>query len=397
MPFNNEKGYVELPPNMNPNYEATMEKYSGINKAPEQSTGTEKKQEMKIEIFVSHAVKDKEIADAFVDVILCGGLTVHVTQIFCVSTDGTKIKSGDDWRNSIKESIHSSKIIFMLISPNFKESEVCLNEMGAAWVSDATVVPLIIDPITYGTVGVIYQPTQIEKLLEEKSLDRIRDIVQEKLNISSSHIRSDRWTSKKTEFLIRVKKHLESTPFELPIDRDAFKKIVTANQVLEKTVESLIQEKTDLENLLREVEKTKDRTELAGVKKKLKPSTQYQEFEELCSNITKLLNKQAPVINGILFKDFSKKEIKIGFERFRGDIDEAVANDFIDEDLDVKWSDTKEMQKIYDSLSELEKFLSQHDLKKDFFESFEEDYDVPIDLRNKSFWEKVLGVSILFN
>jgi len=44
-------------------------------------------------IFVSHATKDKEIVDAFVDLILMGALSVPIDKIFCVSTDGTKIKS----------------------------------------------------------------------------------------------------------------------------------------------------------------------------------------------------------------------------------------------------------------------------------------------------------------
>ena len=114
-----------------------------------------KHREMSRKIFISHAIKDKEIADAFVDVILHGALSVSIDEIFCVSTDGTKIKSGDDWRNSIRENIFSAKINFLLISPNYKESEVCMNEMGAAWMTDAIVLPLIIDPINYKTVGVI--------------------------------------------------------------------------------------------------------------------------------------------------------------------------------------------------------------------------------------------------
>jgi len=397
MGFDEKKGYVPIPPDMNPHRDAMREKYLGIKSSPSPVKVEGKKQEVTSEIFVSHAVKDKVIANSFVDIILDQGLSVHINQIFCVSTDGAKIKSGEDWRNSIKEHILSAKIIFMLISPNFKESEVCLNEMGAAWVTNAVVIPLIIDPINYKTVGVIQEPTQIEKLLDEKSLDRIKDIVQEKLSIPPALIKSDRWTAKKTEFLLGLKKHLESSPFDIPVDRSAFQQLQKDKENLEKTVEGLINEKSELDILIKELVQAKDKSEVAIILKKNNPSTQYQEFDELCSAATKLLNKQPPIINGIIFKDFSKKEIKIGFERLREDIDDAIANDFIDEDLDVKWHDTKEMQKIYDSLLDLDKFLTQHELKKEFFESFEDDYDVPLDLRNKGFWEKVLGVTILFN
>lgn len=42
-------------------------------------------------VFISHASKDKEIADAFIDDLLVGALAVKITDIFCTSTDGTKI------------------------------------------------------------------------------------------------------------------------------------------------------------------------------------------------------------------------------------------------------------------------------------------------------------------
>jgi len=83
-------------------------------------------------IFISHASKDKEIAEAFLDIILHGALSVPINEIFCSSTDGTKIKSGADWRDSIKTNLLSAQINFLIITPNYKESEVCMNEMGAA-------------------------------------------------------------------------------------------------------------------------------------------------------------------------------------------------------------------------------------------------------------------------
>ena len=127
---------------------------------------------MKKEIFVSHATKDEVLVNAFVDIILSNGLNIPINKIFCVSTEGSKIESGEKWRDSIKEGLESAKLNFLIITPNYKESEVCLNEMGAAWLSNALVVPLIVEPINYKTVGVIHEPTQIEKLLNEDKYKR---------------------------------------------------------------------------------------------------------------------------------------------------------------------------------------------------------------------------------
>ena len=350
---------------------------------------------MSKKIFISHATKDKEIADAFVDLILHNGLSVPINEIFCVSTDGTKIKSGDDWRNSIKENVLGAKVNFLLISPNYKESEVCMNEMGAAWMTDAIVLPLIIDPINYKTVGVIHEPKQIEKLLDEKSLDRIRDIIQKELTIPPDLIKSDRWTAKKTEFLIRTKRHIEKNPFEVPMDRKAFKELIEDKTSLEKTIEGLIGEKMELESLVEDLKKAKDKSEVSEVIKKHKPSTEFQEFQELCNVVKKLLRKHPSIINGIIFKSYTGKEIQIGTDISRDELDEALANDYIDEELDVKWESTQEMRDIEKALNKVRKMVKS-ERKSDFYEAYEEAYNAPLEIGNKKFWEEVFETQISF-
>ena len=347
-------------------------------------------------IFISHATKDKEIVDALVDIILHGALSVSIDKIFCVSTDGTKIKSGADWRDSINDSLLSAKINFLIITPNYKESEVCLNEMGAAWVTSATVLPMIVEPINYNTVGIIQEPNQIERLLDEKSLDRIKDIVQEKLEIPSALIKSDRWTVKKKEFLIRVKKHLETNPFEVPMDRDVFNKLIEERTDLESTVTNLIGEKAELESLISKLKLAKDKKEVTEIIKNRNPSSQFQEFIELCAVVKKRLSRNANIINGIIFKSYSGKEVTISWEGNKEEIDEAYANDFIDQDLDVKWNDTTEMNQISKSLDKIQRFLGKT-LKEDFYQSYEENFNAPLSLSNKIFWEEVFETSISFS
>lgn len=365
----------------------TMEKNKKVE-SPETNEGKS--------IFISHSTKDKEIVDAFIDLILHGALSVPINKIFCVSTDGTKIESGADWRNSIKDSLLSAKINFLIITPNYKESEVCLNEMGAAWVTSAYVIPLIIDPINYKTVGIIQEPNQYEKLLVDASLDRIKDRVQEKLEISASLIKSDRWSVKKIEFLTRIQIHLEANPFEIPMDRHTFNILKEERASLGSVIKNLIKEKAELENLIRELKKAKDRTEVAEIIKKRNPSTKFQEFIELCDVVKKRLRGNPTIINGIIFRSYSGKKVTINWEGNTKEIDEALANDFIDEDLEIRWKETSEMMEIKDALDNVDIFLSKT-LKSDFYESYEENFDVPLSLSNKLFWENVFDASISFS
>lgn len=347
-------------------------------------------------VFISHASKDKEIVDAFIDLILHGALSVPIDKIFCVSTDGTKIESGADWRDSINESLLSAKVNFLIITPNYKESEVCLNEMGAAWVTSATVLPLIVEPINYKTVGVIQEPNQIEKLLDEKSLDRIKDKVQEKLEISPALAKSDRWTIKKKEFLIRVKKHLESHPFQVPMDRDVFDKILQEKSDLEITIDSLIQEKSELEDLIRKLKAAKDKNEVSVIIKNRKPSTHFQEFIELCQSVKKRLDRYDSIINGIIFKSYTGKELTIKWEAYKEEIDEAYANDFIDDELNVRWEETSEMKRTGDAIEKVREFLEK-ELDEDFYESYEDNFEAPMSTDNKMFWEELFEASINFS
>ncbi len=365
----------------------TMEAKINIEPEPEEIGKT---------VFISHASKDKEIVDAFVDLILHGALSVPIDKIFCVSTDGTKIESGADWRDSINESLLSAKVNFLIITPNYKESEVCLNEMGAAWVTSATVLPLIVEPINYKTVGVIQEPTQIEKILDERSLDRIKDIVQEKLEISPALVRSDRWTVKKKEFLIRVKKYLKSNPFQVPMDREVFDKLLEEKFDLESTVDSLIQEKSELEDLIRKLKAAKDKSEVTEIIKNRKPTSQFQEFIELCQIVKKRLDRYDSIINGIIFKSYTGKEITIKWEGNKEEIDDAYANDFIDDELNVRWGETPEMKKTGDAIDKVRVFLEK-DLDGDFYDLYEENFEAPISTNNKMFWEEIFEASISFS
>ncbi len=73
-----------------------------------------------------------------------------------------------------------------------------------------------------------------------------------------------------------------------------------------------------------------------------------------------------------------------------------MANDFIDENLDVNWETATEMSNIKEALDKVSEFLDK-DLKDDFYQSYEEHFDAPMQLDNKKFWEEVFEASISFN
>lgn len=137
-------------------------------------------------IFISHASKDEAIVDLFVHNFLRLGLEVRSREIFCTSLAGMGIPSGEDFRNAIKDKIISAELVFLLITPNYQSSQMCIAEMGAAWVLGKQVIPLIVPPIDYGTAGILVTPNQIIKLDVAANLDQLKADVEAALGIKDN-------------------------------------------------------------------------------------------------------------------------------------------------------------------------------------------------------------------
>lgn len=125
-------------------------------------------------IFISHSSKDSDIVNSFVENILIKGMKFHSDGIFCTSIQGMDIKSGEDFKLRIKKELTTADIVIQIISDNYKESEVCLNEMGASWVLDATVIPFILPPVSFSNIGFIHNTTQLLRLNEKIDLLKFR-------------------------------------------------------------------------------------------------------------------------------------------------------------------------------------------------------------------------------
>lgn len=164
-------------------------------------------------IFISHASEDKHIVENFINYILNLGLGIRTRDIFCSSTAGTKPRTGEKWLNVIKDHLLNAEVVFLFITTNYKSSEICLNEAGAAWVLSKKIVPLILEPIDYNRVGIVFEEYQVEKLDKSESLDRIKDEL-ERILKSGPGISLDRWTRLKDDYLSFLKNYLEEYPFK---------------------------------------------------------------------------------------------------------------------------------------------------------------------------------------
>jgi len=121
-------------------------------------------------VFISHSSDDRDIVQSFIDKILLLGIGLKREQIFCTSSPGMDIDAGEDFKDHIIEKLQKASVIILFITSNYKRSEVCQNEMGAAVMTNARTFPMILPPITYNNVGFLHSANIQLKLDERKDI-----------------------------------------------------------------------------------------------------------------------------------------------------------------------------------------------------------------------------------
>ena len=120
-------------------------------------------------IFISHSSKDKDVVDSFVTLLTRGG-GIAQDDIFCTSIDGMKITNGEDIRKHIQENVNYADFAILLVSKNYKGSEIYLNEMGAVWAIDKRVKAYVFPDLQEESVGWLINTNAAEKLNDPTAL-----------------------------------------------------------------------------------------------------------------------------------------------------------------------------------------------------------------------------------
>jgi hypothetical protein len=109
-------------------------------------------------IFISHSSEDQKLVSDIVHLLSLIG--VQDNSIFCSSLDGYGIPLGDDWLQTLKSEVSGEVIVLFVLSPNYFESEICLCEMGAAWVLSKKHIPILIPPFDFSDMQGVIPLTQ---------------------------------------------------------------------------------------------------------------------------------------------------------------------------------------------------------------------------------------------
>ncbi|MBR4268139.1 MAG: toll/interleukin-1 receptor domain-containing protein [Bacteroidales bacterium] len=158
--------------------------------------------------FISHASADKNVINSFVDNILILGCGFRTSDIFC-TLDHSVIRTGDDFRNEIIENMKNCDYIMCFISNNYKQSEVCQNEMGAAWVfNDKRVLPFKFPDIKFNEIGFLNKVKQSADITDGTKLDELYEELCDNYNLQQDWKNFNR---RKEEFIKLVNEYCDTS------------------------------------------------------------------------------------------------------------------------------------------------------------------------------------------
>lgn len=163
------------------------------------------KNETSKRVFISHSSKDKDLLTEFVDEILIDGIGLKSSEIYCTSIEGLGIRNGEDMRKHIQDNISQCDYVFIILSENYKNSEICLNEMGAVWALNKTVKLFTIPPVSYDSLGWLMEVKQVHSLNNNSGLNELYDELTECYDLNKN---ATQWDRHKNKFIKYVETYL---------------------------------------------------------------------------------------------------------------------------------------------------------------------------------------------
>lgn len=131
-----------------------------------------------MKIFISHAVRDRDLASKFVDLLQLG-IGVARNQIFFSSYAGS-IPNAEYFVQSILTELNGSDLVIAKLSRAYFKSEFCLAEAGAALAArergEVKFYSLVVPPVEFGDLGGVMYARQTGLITTPGALEELRKV-----------------------------------------------------------------------------------------------------------------------------------------------------------------------------------------------------------------------------
>jgi len=336
-------------------------------------------------IFVSHAVKDKALADALVD-LLETGTEISSDDIFCSSLEGLGIPSGQDFITYIKNQIQHPDAVILLLTENYFASQFCLCELGAAWAMSHNAFPLLVPPLKYADVKGVLLSTQLDQIDSDSDLDRFLENLHEKLALT--HAKVTRWGAKKRQFLKRLPDLLASIDKPTTVNLKEYENLKVEHEASIALQDEYEEEITRLKDLVKKLESCKDASEVKAVKRAC--LSDMDALSEELDAFKKAVRSLPPIVVYVMFRNHTGASSKFDpwtEKQAIQDAESATEDGYLrfDDAFELNEDDPK-VKKTLSALRKLEKYINNK-VEEDVALAFEDDSSYQLSLTNRRLWK----------
>lgn len=170
-------------------------------------------------VFISHSSKDKEFAEALVDLLESVGLDKNT--LFCSSVDGYGLGLSDDIFDTLRSLFEEHELyVIFLHSPRYYQSPVSLNEMGAAWVLKTDFCSILTRDMQFDHMAGVVNGSKISIKVDASDAESRLNQLFEKINELFNLIPLDvtKWERKRKTFLKSVNSIDYAVDSDMPHD-----------------------------------------------------------------------------------------------------------------------------------------------------------------------------------
>lgn len=357
-------------------------------------------------VFVSHATKDKAIADAFVDLLVHCGL--HAEDIFCTSLEGMGIPPGQNFLEHIKGQIQKPELVVLMLSQNYFDSAFCLCELGASWAMWHNILPVVIPPATFADVGGVLTGIQAIKIDDPSKLSDAYDVMVSGLKLK--RLASARWETKRDDFLKKLGPLLKKQ--EKP-SRVSFGEFAALEKKHKDVVEGLNESEQENAELKKQVESLKKLKDQEAVKQVMRQFTSdWDEFKRLADEAKEAMGKLLPVVTEVVYREMTGSEKGYTGSEVWEDIASAAEDDYLSTSTDSREvylnHDDPTVGRAVEAVRHVQQFLAARDPNdmwiakakgdklakaEEFCEEFKDKVDYRPSFSSRRLWVTFLGLS----
>ena len=349
-------------------------------------------------VFISHSSKDKELAEAIVELIQ-HGIGLPENEIFCSSVEGYGIPSGEDFLLYIKEQMEAPKMVILLLTPSYWKSQFCLCEMGGAWFKSHRIFPITVSAVNNNDLQAVLLTTQAFQINNDLKYNDIRKLLFDELIFEKKT--DTQWDIQRRKFLDKIAKLCKNLAIPEEISIEQFLSLQSQFEESQAELNKYQQENQTLHTYIQKLESLKNTDEVNTIKQELKITITgtSEQFEAQFEQIKKQLQEITPEkeVRFCILSDYYGQSYRADHKARRTGFPYAERKGYIQIDLDdsgkiqgikVLWN-TKEMALLKQQLEELEKFLEEVQNIEELQSYTLEHYDTKLEPEMPRFWQKV--------